>query len=477
MTTPSSPPRAASDKTTLAGLADPLAILKGFASLRRMTGTYPAGHPMIAQKLAELGDLVNGHVRLSPVLRIDVIRGEVCLDGETSAGDKPSNHQLVRELSTLGIDSIHIHEGVQLEELRTVAEFLWQHRESGKSVAAQLAERDVKHISLGKLLPLDTRWRVQRWPDAPTGPLDPAYAESILLAQQTFENTAAGKPLNVVTIRDLVQLLISKVAFSGAAMAQILAIKQYENLTYCHSVNVAMLSLLLGRQVGLDDTTLRVLVEAALLHDIGKTRIPLEIVKKPGALDKREQKLIEAHTRFGAEILLQTEGLHPLTPIVALEHHRSVKGTSYPDLGDAIPHPMSQIVAVADIYEAMTGARSYQDPTQPERACLVLARLAGDKLNTGLVKSFVNAITFFPIGSVVRTSRGELGLVVETRRGDPLHPILAVIDERTNRPNGRIDTSTRHGSGTYERHIVETLTPLEGLDLREFLTTAQVTAA
>jgi len=147
-----------SDKTTLAGLADPLAILKGFASLRRMTGTYPAGHPMIAQKLAELGDLVNGHVRLSPVLRIDVIRGEVCLDGETSAGEKPSNHQLIRELSTLGIDSIHIHEGVQLEELRTVAEFLWQHRESGKSVAAQLAERDVKHISLGKLLPLDTRW-------------------------------------------------------------------------------------------------------------------------------------------------------------------------------------------------------------------------------------------------------------------------------------------------------------------------------
>ncbi|HEY7443027.1 MAG TPA: HD domain-containing phosphohydrolase [Vicinamibacterales bacterium] len=465
----STAPRTPSDKTTLPGLADPLAILKGFASLRRLTGTYPAGHPMIAQKLAELGDLVNRHVRLNPVLRIDVIRGEVCLDGVTSGGEKPANHQLVRELSSLGVDSIHIREGVQLEELRTVAEFLWQHREPGKPVAAQLAERHVKHISLGKLLPLDTRWRVQRWPEAPTGPLDPSYAESILLAQQTFENTAAGKPLNVVTIRDLVQLLISKVAFSGAAMAQILAVKQYENLTYCHSVNVAMLSLLLGRQVGLDDATLQVLVEAALLHDIGKTRIPLEIVKKPGALDKREQRLIEAHTRFGAEILLQTEGLHPLTAIVALEHHRTVKGTSYPDLGDAIPHPMSQIVAVADIYEAMTGARSYQDPTQPERACLVLARLAGDKLNTGLVKSFVNAITFFPIGSVVRTNRGELGLVVKTRQGDPLHPILAVINESTNKPNGHIDTASRDGSGKYERHIVETLKPIENLDLAEFL--------
>jgi hypothetical protein len=107
----------------------------------------------------------------------------------------------------------------------------------------------------------------------------------------------------------------------------------------------------------------------------------------------------------------------------------------------------------------------------------VLARLAGEKLNTGLVKSFVNAITFFPIGSVVRTNRGELGVVVEVRRDDPLHPHLALIDESTNMPNGRIDTSTRDASGTYERHIVETLKPMEGLDLRDFLTTQHVTAA
>jgi hypothetical protein len=99
----------------------------------------------------------------------------------------------------------------------------------------------------------------------------------------------------------------------------------------------------------------------------------------------------------------------------------------------------------------------------------VLARLAGDKLNTGLVKSFVNAITFFPIGSVVRTNRGELGLVVKTRQGDPLHPILVVIDEGTNKPNGRLDTSSRDASGKYERHIIETVKPIENLDLTEFL--------
>ena len=144
--------------------------------------------------------------------------------------------------------------------------------------------------------------------------------------------------------------------------------------------------------------------------------------------------MIEAHTTLGAEILIQTEGLHPLTPTVALEHHRGVKGTGYPDLGEAIPHPMSQIVSVADIYEAITGARTYQAPTPPERACMIMARMAGEKLNTGLVKKFVNAITFFPVGSLVRTNRNELGLVVQTNRREPLHPVLALVDEETYKP-------------------------------------------
>jgi putative nucleotidyltransferase with HDIG domain len=424
---------------------------------------------MIAQKLRDVGDLVAEHMRQSSPVRIDVIRGDVFLDGVAATSEGQANQQLVGQLTSLGIDSIHIHEGVELEEFLAVAQFLWEYTGSGESVAPQLAARNVRHISLGKLLPLDTRWRAQQWPDAPTTPLDPAYAESIMRAQQTFEDTAAGKPLDAVTVRDLVQLLITKVARSNAALGQILAVKQYENLTYLHSVNVAVLSLLLGKHVGLDEPTQAALVEAALLHDVGKTQIPLEIVKKAGALDKQERRTIESHTVLGAEILVQTPGLQPLTPIVALEHHRTVKGEGYPDLGNAIPHPMSQIVSVADIYEAITGARSYQAPTPPERACLILARLAGAKLNTSLVKTFVNAITFFPMGSLVRTNRNELGLVVQTNRGEPLHPVVTLIDQLTYEPTGRVDTATRDSSGVYERHITHTLPVPDGLDVRGML--------
>lgn len=105
----------------------------------------------------------------------------------------------------------------------------------------------------------------------------------------------------------------------------------------------------------------------------------------------------------------------------------------------------------------------------PEQACLVLARLAGTKLNTALVKAFVSAISFFPLGSVVRTDRDELGVVVRTIPNEPLHPVIALIGADYRRLPGDIDTSIRAVSGQYERHVVETLRPQEGLDINGFL--------
>lgn len=470
MTTAASGTAPASSTPTI----DPIGVLKGLASLRRLTGTYPPGHPTITQKVAEVLDAVQRYLRGGhEELRIDVIHGEVFVDGVSFSRDGQAQAPVLKELIELGVNSIYIRDGVEPAELLAVAECLWRtERDDSEPLDAQLAARNVRSISLGRLVPLDTRWRAHQWPDAPSGPIDPAYAESLSRAQDTFERVAAGKRLDAVTVGELVQLLINRVAKSHAALGQILAVKQYENLTYCHSVNVSLLSLVIGKQIALDDPTLAALVEAALLHDIGKTKIPLDIVKKPGALDKRERKMIEAHTTFGAEILVQTDGLHPLTPTVALEHHRSVTGGGYPDLGDAVPHIMSQIVSVADIYEAITGARSYQNPTPPEHACLVLARLAGGKLNTALVKAFVNAITFFPMGSLVRTSRDEVGVVVETNRADPLHPIVALADTAFSGPLSRVDTSARDDSGAYARHVVETLPAPEGFDISRFLATA-----
>ena len=454
---------------------DPIPFLRGFASLRRLTAMYPKGHPVISQKVQEVFQDAQQQLAARAVVNVDIVHDEPYVDGKVVRSDSASGAQTMRELRELGADSVQIRAGLQADELVSAAEFLaaLTDNPTGEDIATRLMTRGIHHISFGRIVPLDTRWRTRQWDDGPSSP-DPAYAESIARTEQAFEAVAAGRGLDAIGIRDLVQLLIGEVARSNAAVVQILTLKEYENLTYCHSVNVAILSLMLGRQLELDEATVRILVETALLHDIGKTRVPLEIVKKPGALDRAERKQIEAHTTYGAEILTDTAAVHPLAPTVALEHHRGIRGNGYPDLGDGvIPHLMSQIVSVADIYEALTGARSYREPMKPEQACLVLAREAGVKLNTAFVKAFVAAVTFFPVGSVVRTSREETGIVVRTNSKDPLHPVIVLTNETLGEVFGEADTAKRDDDGHYLRHIVATLpAPANRNDLNQLLESA-----
>ena len=151
---------------------DPYAVLKGFASLPRLAGTYPVGHPMITQRLQELDDVVRRHLLISQELRIDMIQGELFLNDVSFGRNDQLNASAIRELAELGIDSVHVREGIAIDELRTVAEFLWGLKDSKESepLEAQLKRREVHHVSFGRLVPLDTRWRTQQWPDAPAAP-------------------------------------------------------------------------------------------------------------------------------------------------------------------------------------------------------------------------------------------------------------------------------------------------------------------
>ena len=463
----------ASAAATCEFAGDPLGIVRELLNLRQFVGLYPADHPMIAGKVLELERSVRGQLDGAPSMQLDVVRGEVLVDGAPFRADSRVQLHTIAELTGLGVHSLRIEKGVTARELRATAEFLWSYdgRPGGEAVGERLSRAGVRHVSLGRIVPLDTRWGMRKWPDAPSGTLDPSYEEALVMAQEAFHRVSSGGGLDTGAVRDTVQLLVRRVAGSAAALGHVLAVKEYENLTWCHSVNVAMLSLLIGRQAGLEGSALLALVEAALLHDIGKTRVPLEVVQKPGALDRHERKLIEAHAAYGGEILAATEGLRPLTATVALEHHRTMTGEGYPDLGHGVlPHPMSQIVSVADVYEALTGARTYKDPSPPERACVILARLAGTQLNDSLVKAFISTITFFPAGSFVRTNLGEVGIVLRTNSADPLRPVIALLCEGFGAVAGKVDLATA-GS---DRQVVETIPAPDGAPgLQELFDEAQ----
>ena len=180
--------------------------------------------------------------------------------------------------------------------------------------------------------------------------------------------------------------------------------------------------------------------------------------------------MMEAHTTYGAEILVEVEGLRPLTPTVALEHHRSVDGSGYPDLGDgAVPHLLSQIVAVADIYEAMTGARLVPGSGDAGAGMPRPRAARRDEAEHGARQGVRQRHQLLP----ARLGRPHGSRRDRRRRPheqhEPLHPVIALIGADYQRVPGDIDTSARGGSGEYERHVVETLRPQEGVDFTEFL--------
>ena len=451
----------------------PIAVLRALTGLKRIVGLYPSGHSVIESSVHDFARALDDPFRDCDRIRIEIVEKTAHLEGYPYRVDSHANADALTELQQLGIECLQIDRGVGPEELAATATLLHElgdRAPSERSLRDLLRARGVEGVTMTKLVPVETRFRSYDWPEAPTEVLDPAYATALESAHEGIGAIFDGEMPDADSLRSLIGWVTEQVVDSSSALSQILSVKRYENHTYCHSVNVATLALLLGRRLGLDEGTLTALAESALLHDVGKRQIPTEILQKPAPLNKREWRIVQRHPVTGADILARASGLGALTPTVALEHHREFKPGGYPDLDDQTPHMLSQIVAVVDTYEALTGARPYREPLVPEEACLILARMAGEKLNPALVKAFVSLVTFFPLGSVVRTSRGEVGVVVRTSESDPLHPVIELVESGSRATGLRIDLAERDVSGQYPRHVVETL-PRSVADL-EFEPTA-----
>ncbi len=441
------------------GAVSPVALLRALAALRRSVALYPAGHTIIDGAVKELDRLVDLACGDGERVRIELVDSTAFLEGYPYRLESRANADALEELTKLGVQCLEIERGVTREELIELARLLDELGDrpaDRQAIGPLLHERGVERASLSKLVPIEVRNPAHEWPEEPAYVASAAYSKILDAARETVGSIFDGAAPDARSLGQLIADLGS-IVDDGTALGQILAVKRYENHTFAHSVNVATLALHLGRRLELDEANLAVLGEAALLHDVGKRNIPVEILKKPSALNKREWRIMQRHPVLGAEILAQSEGLAALTPTVALEHHRNFDPGGYPDLGDQTPHFLSQIVAVVDTYEALTGARPYRDPLVPEEACLIVARMAGEKLNPALVRAFVSLISFFPLGSVVRTSKDEVGAVVATSEREPLHPVIELMEPDALGERRRIDTSERDEAGDYVRHITETL--------------------
>jgi len=164
------------------------------------------------------------------------------------------------------------------------------------------------------------------------------------------------------------------------------------------------------------------------MHDIGKVRTPLEILKKTEALTAREFELMKRHTIDGAEILRRTPDVPTLAPIVAFEHHLRRDGSGYPH---GVSRPTlnigTMLCSIADVYDAMRSQRQYQGSFPTDRILAVLRGKHGQQFDQHLVRRFVQLIGIYPAGNVVRLNTGEIGVVLHVHAPDPYRPRVRIV--------------------------------------------------
>jgi putative nucleotidyltransferase with HDIG domain len=268
-------------------------------------------------------------------------------------------------------------------------------------------------------------------------------------------------------LKRMVQGAVNLMVKDESILLGLTTIKNYDEYTFNHCVNVAVYSLAVGRRLGFSKKMLAELGITALLHDIGKAKIPKEIINKPDKLDDDEWKLIREHPLTGVEMMLKIKQLGEMSPkmvIGVFEHHLNCDLTGYPKpIRKKELTLFGKIIKIADCYDAMTTPRAYRKKAyRPEQALAIMVR---DKngFDPILLKVFIGIMGIYPIGSLVLLDTKEMGVVFETNP-DPQYinrpkVILISQSEGRRRIGPAADLTEIDGEKGYKRSIVKALDP------------------
>ncbi|MCX7615120.1 MAG: HD-GYP domain-containing protein [Clostridiales bacterium] len=222
--------------------------------------------------------------------------------------------------------------------------------------------------------------------------------------------------------------IVSEITSNKNAAINMIDLKIFDDYTYFHSVNVSVISIILGVAMGLCKTNLYKLGLGALLHDIGKVFVPKDVLEKPGKLSPEEFELVKVHSQKGSEYLRDRWEIPVESNVSVLTHHEKFDGTGYPNNLRAEKIPLfGKIIAVADVYDALTSDRPYRKALSPSEAMEYIMGGSGTLFDPKIVNTFAEKITPYPVGNYVLLSNGLIGIVVENNSKCGLRPKVKII--------------------------------------------------
>ncbi|MEO6213910.1 MAG: HD-GYP domain-containing protein [Vicinamibacterales bacterium] len=442
-------------------------ILRRFASGVRAAQLYSRDHPLVARNVDGLLAALKPLLELSPSVTIGIVDAQFIVADTPMLKASAAMGELIKRVKGQQIERIEFERGVGADE---ALGFML-------AVAALAAkpERELAwnfpHIRIGRITMQEHR------SDGVAGDMAAIrrlYAGAVSAAEGAWQAAATEGTPDLPSALQAIEQLAEAVTQHRTALVALTAMRNYDNYTFTHMVNVSILTMGQARALGLEGRLLREFGLSALMHDIGKVRTPKEILNKPERLTEAELQIMHRHTVDGAEILRRTPEMPVLTPVVAFEHHLRTDGTGYPTGArrDSL-NLATMLCSIADVYDAMRSQRQYQQAFPTDRILAVLKRDDGSQFDQHLVRRFVQLLGIYPPGTLVKLSTGEIAVVLQVHAPDPYRPRVRVLfDAGGTRVDVPEDRNLFDTIGDAQHSVTGPLDPdLYGIDPLSFLET------
>ncbi|RII31178.1 MAG: HD family phosphohydrolase [Geobacter sp.] len=408
-----------------------LRLLTLFSGAVKGTAFYPDSHPAIRQPLLELDKILASALARNPSLSWGIIDGALFFEDHLFIAPSTAIVDLINRMMEKDIGRIIYSAGLTFDELQHLVRLFSVKTASFDKLLSLLQEEGVTHIRL--LRNGEESFEEHSTDDIEAeveGDYLATYGRALDAVRGVCRDIERGRIPNSAPVIKVVDRMVSITMQEHSALLGLSMIKDYDNYTYNHCINVGVLAMALGAALGLDALEVKDLGIAGQLHDIGKTMISKEILNKPGKLSSTEFDEMKRHAELGSKIIRDMDGLNPQIAQFVLGHHLHFNRSGYPDWARKLPfNQMIDIIAIADTYDAITSLRVYQYPFNPRAALNEMQKLAGTYLDGSLLVNFIDMMGKYPVGTLVRLDTNEVAVVYRPNPLDAETPMVKVLIE------------------------------------------------
>lgn len=459
-----------------APFADPVRLAKAKELVRALAvchtnaGLYPMSHPLVAQSLSELVRAVED-LRAAGFrdVTVNVYKSTLFVENQVFPEESVTYRRMVEEFLGRGISAMTFLDSFSDTDAAALAEIL-SDTSIGDIDAARLAfeRRNATGVTIAETTALEDAEREEKGRENKVRARR-SYDQGVAAMRDVETQAKLGKVFEVQPLQDVVNSMLENLFHDPAAVLGLTAIKGHDEYTLNHSINVCILAISLGSSLGLDAASLRSLGLAALLYDLGKVRIPEDILNKQGPLTTEEWHVVKSHAEEGADLLKRIQLVDQMPMVVAYEHHQRHDLQGYPAPVAQEQHLFSKMVALCDAYDAMTTRRPFRREIRPDKALAVLMQGRGKAYDPNITKALVAMLGIYPMGAVIVLDDGSTAVVFRVNNDDLLHPRVKVLADPAGRWHDEpeivdlrvVDATT----GQFARSIVDCVPAAEaGID-------------